>query len=337
MAEIFTYWNLLEEIVLIKKEITQGSVITNIRSRQYHNSPCYGIVISARCDFAQEKIKNFYLLSALPIKIWVNEVLVDEILAQDEANKKKKLLDYAEEKEIDIKSFMDRNTDSFEAKLGQIEGLDKDVKSALKDKHKAWQKAIFLLSQPQTEKRKEINSNKLKSKLTPLYNGNISNRCFIPEKSYSTNSIKTIASHIQDAINMSFENSTIPHDLIDKLRSLSVELLKITPKDPEESELTNGLVVDLFDIIALSMDIRSSIESGEYTSEAIPEELQQLFYIDSAEQHVHVESIISSPYIEYIMQRFSNAFVRIGVENASDTQIQRFCEEIVSEWKEVQT
>ena len=68
-----------------KREITQGSIITNIRSLKYPNFPCLGIVISARCDFAQDKIQNFYLLSALPIKLWINDVFVDEILANDAA------------------------------------------------------------------------------------------------------------------------------------------------------------------------------------------------------------------------------------------------------------
>lgn len=328
---------ILEERILIKKEITQGSIITNIRSPQYPNLSCYGIVISARCDFAQEKIKNFYLLSALPIKQWVNEVLVDEILASEAANKQKKLLEYAEENRVDIRSFMGRDTDSFNAKLEQVDGLSKDIKNNLRVKYEAWQSAVSLSKKSPDEKKAQITTQKLINKLTPLYNGNVSNRCFIPESCYSSNSINAIASHIQEAISISSENRMVPSEVVEELRSLSVQLMKMNPKESAESDLTIGLVVDLFDIIAMSMDIKALIESGEYTSNTIPPELQHLFFVASDEEQVHIESVVTSPYIEYIMQHFSNAFVRIGVENASETQIRLFCEELVSEWKGAQT
>ena len=38
---------------------TQGTIIEDIRSKKYPALKCKGIVISARCDLAQEKIKLF--------------------------------------------------------------------------------------------------------------------------------------------------------------------------------------------------------------------------------------------------------------------------------------
>ena len=323
----------MEEIVLKKKEITQGSIVSNIRSLKYPNFPCFGIVINARCDFAQEKIQNFYLLSALPIKQWINEVLVDEILENDVVAKKKKLYELAEQSQADIESFLEMNDEDFREKLKRVGSLEQKVIDKLGNLFKNWKNAEALLEKPQAEKKSRISSDRLISKLTPLFNGNVSNRCFIPKTSYSGNSINSIASHIQEAANISSENSNLPAEVVEALRSLSLQLHRITSEKSEDSELTDGMVVDLFDILALSMELKIPIESGEYTRDTMPEKYRHLFCFDSDEQKVHVQSIVSSPYVEYIMQHFSNAFVRIGVDNASESQIQQFCEAIVNEWK----
>lgn len=316
-----------------KKEITQGSIVTNIRSLKYPNFPCFGIVINARCDFAQDKIQNFYLLSALPIKQWINDVLVDEILANDVINKRNKLLDTAKQNHVDIESFLEITADEFREKLKKINELEPKVIDKLVNEFNNWKKAETLLEKPQYEKKGAINSERLFTKLKPLFNGSVSNRCFIPQIGYSGNSINAIVSHIREAVSMSSDNSKIPYKMIEELRSLSVQLDNMAPEESEESNLTDGLVIDLFDILALSMELKSPIEKGEYTRETMPDKFQHLFFFDSDEQQVHVKSIVSSPYVEYIMQHFSNAFVRIGVENASETQIQQFCKAIVNEWK----
>lgn len=40
----------------MRNEVTQGSIISNIRSQKYLKVSCFGIVISARCDIAQNKV-----------------------------------------------------------------------------------------------------------------------------------------------------------------------------------------------------------------------------------------------------------------------------------------
>ena len=45
-------------------KFTQGTIIEYIRSTKYPEIKCQGIVISARCDLAQEKINQFHCLSA---------------------------------------------------------------------------------------------------------------------------------------------------------------------------------------------------------------------------------------------------------------------------------
>lgn len=43
----------------MRNEVTQGSIISNIRSQKYLKVSCFGIVISARCDIAQNKVELY--------------------------------------------------------------------------------------------------------------------------------------------------------------------------------------------------------------------------------------------------------------------------------------
>ena len=151
----------------------------------------------------------------------------------------------------DKKEFYDR--------VDSIDGISKEVQNNLKALHTALQDAISLLKKSQSEKKNKITKNKLKDQLRNLYTGKVSNRCFIPEKSYSTNSINAIASHIREAVSMSSENANIPYEMLNNLRLLSISLDSIAREVSDESNLTDGLVVDLFDIIPLSMQLKSSI------------------------------------------------------------------------------
>ena len=51
--------------------LTQGTIITGIRSDKYPNIRCNGVVISARCDLANCKISKIYYLVAVPSDDWL--------------------------------------------------------------------------------------------------------------------------------------------------------------------------------------------------------------------------------------------------------------------------
>lgn len=53
------------------QQIDQGSIIYGLRSDKYPEKACMGIVISARCDIANRKIKKLYYLTALQVKDWL--------------------------------------------------------------------------------------------------------------------------------------------------------------------------------------------------------------------------------------------------------------------------
>ena len=68
-------------------QLTQGVVFYGIRST-YYSKPCYAVIITARCDLAQSKVRNVHYLSAVSLNEWIkNDCFVsinDEI---EKANK----------------------------------------------------------------------------------------------------------------------------------------------------------------------------------------------------------------------------------------------------------
>ena len=50
--------------------IDQGTIIYGLRSSKYPTVPCYGVIITARCDIAQKKVPKYYFLVAVDASQW---------------------------------------------------------------------------------------------------------------------------------------------------------------------------------------------------------------------------------------------------------------------------
>ena len=55
----------------MKKNLTQGTVISSLRSKKYLGEECYAIIISARCDLANKKVGKVFFLEALLLEEWL--------------------------------------------------------------------------------------------------------------------------------------------------------------------------------------------------------------------------------------------------------------------------
>lgn len=53
------------------KKVTQGTLIYGMRSSKYPGIMTYGIIVSAACDLAQDKISKIFYLTAIPLKDWL--------------------------------------------------------------------------------------------------------------------------------------------------------------------------------------------------------------------------------------------------------------------------
>lgn len=56
---------------VFEREISQGTVIYGIRSEKYPTTPCYGIIITARCDIAQGKVSKYHYLVGVDASAWL--------------------------------------------------------------------------------------------------------------------------------------------------------------------------------------------------------------------------------------------------------------------------
>lgn len=70
------------------KELTQGSVFTCAYAENYNDGPVLGLVITARCDVAQNKVPTFSYVPVVTLESWVlkdgAEIILDRIEADAE-------------------------------------------------------------------------------------------------------------------------------------------------------------------------------------------------------------------------------------------------------------
>jgi len=85
--------------VSIPEELTQGLVFYGIRS-SYYDKPCYGIVITARCDLAQLKVKQVHYLTAVSLNDWVRQDCLNMILDENIRSCKKTVSRWMKEKQL---------------------------------------------------------------------------------------------------------------------------------------------------------------------------------------------------------------------------------------------
>lgn len=112
---------------------------------------------------------------------------------------------------------------------------------------------------------------------------------------------------------------------------------------PESSYLKNecvhkGLIVDLQELEYISLEVANILSRCEmdiknrYLSKKDIRNYDLKFFLKDPPGYALAECDIQSPWIEYLMQRFSNAFIRIGVDGLQKEHIQmmlnRICKTI---------
>ena len=78
--------------------ITQGTVIYGLRSDKYPEVACYAVIISARCDIANDKIDKLYYLTAVNVRDWFcTECGFKETYGKFIADKRRNFISVAEQ------------------------------------------------------------------------------------------------------------------------------------------------------------------------------------------------------------------------------------------------
>lgn len=274
-------------------KFTQGTIIEYIRSAKYPDIKCQGIVISARCDLAQEKINQFHCLSAMNIEEWVYEVLFDSVVNQRNNNVLGNIKKYCEQKCMDFATLCGMDMVNFREVL--LKSASSKEQKNIQKTVEEWEFISGLLDNQITKKEKRTfllqNKKMVENKLKTLYNSSFPKFAFVPEKAYS---------------------------------------------DGKSS--VKGLVVDLQDVVQFDIKVKDPILAYEYDykvekSKEKREYINKYFFFESDSDFVIAENVIESPWIEYVLQMFANSFMRIGVDNALEYEIEDFCTEILGDNK----
>lgn len=255
------------------KEVTQGTLICGMRSIKYPGVTTYGIVISAACDLAQDKIDKVFYLTAIPIKKWLcSDRGFHLVTATPASNYKNSLMKNCEKFDLSWDVIQTLSPHEFELVANQCISKKSDREAALKQ---------FL-------------------KYSQISKGNLT---FDEKAEVYLSESKAVANYLGDILTGS--NS---HFIFIPNQAISGAL----------SEL-QGLVIDLLELDYLPMDIVKKIADGEIDCSIMSDSeiavYHDRFFLSEDPGYAYPVGRIKSPWCEYVLQHFSNCFIRIGVNN----------------------
>lgn len=170
--------------------VDQGTLIYGLRSEKYPEQACYGIVISARCDIANCKIRRLYYLIAVDAEEWFISEAGFEIVIKDVLNgarnsfcveAKKNGLDGATLLSFDIEQV--RTVIYSELKGNKAEQL--------MDKYKQYCSCLCSTPEARRSKIKEIDSKKISRVLEEMNNGRNTHLYFLPEAAFRKDGLRS--------------------------------------------------------------------------------------------------------------------------------------------------
>ncbi len=267
----------------------QGTVIFGLRSLKYPTMHCYGVIITARCDIANEKVAKLYYLTAVDAKEWLCTNTAYQQAYKDTINSKVRVFTELTEK-ISLNGDLLLRMSIEDAELI----LDsEDIKKKQKEDCKTKLHEIMEYRDAETNdlKRRTLIKNDKKPALKYLENigrGDVTHYCYLPQESYLNNGQKS------KVIIVDFQ-----------------EINYITIEEAKKIE-TPGIDYELL----------------LFYDDAERERYKSLFWLEDNNDFVAIEGAIQSPWREHLMQRFSFAFTRVGIDGATSHDFGRLMDGI---------
>lgn len=265
----------------MQDQITQGTIINGIRSERYPNIPCYGVIISARCDIANCKIPKIHLLSALSVGQWIEEVGIRLAFEEILKIKRNELKKWAENHNINFSILDSFSIQEINKNIAVAE--KKSRQDAIQNKWIEYLNLKELLSEqliPFEHPSYKDAQKKAKDKFKDILNEKNVHYCFVPAAAYC-----------------------------------------------KTEQKGGGIVVDLLDLYQYPLGLMEKLQKNELDVMVLqPDEcaaLNEKVFLEQPDDFVTIIAQIKSPWIEWLMQRFSFSFIRIGVDKPSDEDIDR--------------
>ena len=293
-----------------KCKIDQGTIIYGIKSEKYPSVPCYGIIITARCDIAQKKVPKYYYLVAVDASDWFcSEHGYQQAYSEAIKQKEQNVCRIASELELDGKTLLSISSDESIMKIladkkDQVQGnrkLEKKIDTlteAIAQYYQTLQKGT-----DDNRRRLAIQSNSSPAIkcLKDIDAGKLHHYYFLPQDAYLNNGIKS-------------------KGLIVDL--LEIGILSISDADKMVSPFKPGICYASLPQLPEIEDLKGcedpTVINAILTKFAEYIRLKSSFWLEDESDFVDIEETILSPWCEHLMQRFSNVFIRIGLENPSE-------------------
>lgn len=271
------------------KDVTQGTLIYGMRSTKYPGVMTYGIIISAACDLAQDKIDKVFYLTAIPIKEWLcSDKGFQLVTAAPALNYKNNLLRSLEKYELSWDVVQTLSPHEFELVATKCISKKGDRDSALAQFEKYYRIAKGNLT---FEEKAEVYLSESKaaaSFLGDILSGSNTHYIFIPNQAIS---------------------ESLPEG--------------------------QGLVVDLLELDYLPMELIKRIADGEIDCQIMSDTetavYDETFFLKEDPGFAYPMHGITSPWREYVLQHFSNCFIRIGVDNPGKNEAKGIVEALFRE------
>lgn len=259
-------------------QLDQGSILFGVFSEKYPNTRCYGIIISASCDIANCKVPKLYYLIAVDAQEWFStETGYNQAYAETIKNLFNQLNVEAGKHHLDATLLADLIDEDVESIISSEIPKDKDQKKI----RSIYQKyRIFnQLNMSDRQRKVAIHTDKkpIVNFLEKISNGEIMHFYYLPQESYRKGGARS-----------------------------------------------KGLIIDLQEIEILPLKDVETLQSPGIDYLVLPNQtadeqkrLKKHYWLNNEDDFVASDGIISSPWREHLMQRFSHGFVRIGIDGAT--------------------
>lgn len=284
--------------------IDQGTVIYGIRSTKYPTIPCYGVIITARCDIAQRKVPKYYFLVAVDASDWFcTEHGYELVYSGTIKNLKNDINCKANELDLNGEVLISLDSHDLEAILSakreECAGNRKNLQKVENLSSKIAEYNIYSGKKMTDSKRSEAiykHPQTAVKELEKIYKGEQSHYYFLPQHAYLKNSVFSTGL-IVDLL----EIGELSLKDAEKMKSPGIDY-QILPKRPTPEEM----------IEIINMGNQQQIE-GMFSDIQETIRLTSTYWLKDDSDFVGFEGTIQSPWCEHLMQRFSNAFIRIGI------------------------
>lgn len=261
------------------KEVTQGTLIYGLRAVKYPGLTTYGIIITAACDLAQDKVDKVFYLTAIPLKDWLySDVGFRSVTTACVNGYKQNILSFVEEHDLEwdtaltySKEDVDRVCTEYKIKTKQKNSFYKQLqeyRKLTKGNLTPDEKSAFYSEKPSV----------VGDHLGTLFSGANSHYVFVPAKALA-----------------------------------------------ESIPVGQGLIVDLLELDYFPIDWVAKIAAGQIDCRVLSEEdmsfYDNRFVLSENDGFSYPSGSINHPWREYVLQHFSNCFIRIGVNNPEKSEI----------------